>query len=88
MSTGDLYASTDFGVMTLQGGNGAGAWAPAGEGLPTVEVAGLTIVPGARELYAATHGRQRLGADAPVTLGTERSSEGAASGRPFPSPRQ
>jgi hypothetical protein len=29
----------------------------AGEGLPNVEVAGLTIVPGARKLYAATHGR-------------------------------
>ena len=55
--TGDLYASTDFGVMTLPGGNGAGSWVSAGEGLPNVEVAGLTIVPGARKLYAATHGR-------------------------------
>jgi hypothetical protein len=25
--------------------------------MPNVEVAGLTIVPGARVLYAATHGR-------------------------------
>ena len=55
--TGDLYASTDFGVMMLPGGNGAGSWVSAGEGLPNVEVAGLTIVPGARKLYAATHGR-------------------------------
>ena len=55
--TGDLYASTDFGVMTLPSGNGAGSWVSAGEGLPNVEVAGLTIVPGARKLYAATHGR-------------------------------
>ena len=33
------------------------AGSAAGEGLPTVEVAGLTVVPGARKLYAATHGR-------------------------------
>jgi hypothetical protein len=55
--TGDLYASTDFGVMMLPDGNAAGSWVAAGEGLPNVEVAGLTIVPGARKLYAATHGR-------------------------------
>ena len=55
--TGDLYASTDFGVMTLADGNPANGWTVAGEGLPNVEVAGLTIVPGARKLYAATHGR-------------------------------
>jgi hypothetical protein len=55
--TGDLYASTDFGVMTLAGGNASGTWVAAGDGLPTVEVAGLTVVPGARKLYAATHGR-------------------------------
>lgn len=51
--TGDLYASTDFGVMRLA--NGATAWTVTG-GLPTVEVPGLTIVPGSRVLYAATHG--------------------------------
>jgi hypothetical protein len=55
--TGDLYASTDFGVMMLAGGNPANGWVAAGAGLPNVEVAGLTIVPGARKLYAATHGR-------------------------------
>ena len=32
-------------------------WEIAGTGLPQVEVAGLTIVPSARKLYAATHGR-------------------------------
>jgi hypothetical protein len=56
-ATGDLYASTDFGVAMLAGGNIASGWTAAGAGLPTVEVAGLTIVPGARKLYAATHGR-------------------------------
>jgi hypothetical protein len=55
--TGDLYASTDFGVMMLPGGSAGGSWVSAGDGLPNVEVAGLTIVPGARKLYAATHGR-------------------------------
>jgi hypothetical protein len=55
--TGDLYASTDFGVAMLAGGNPSNAWTAAGEGLPSVEVAGLTVVPGARKLYAATHGR-------------------------------
>ena len=51
---GDLYVSTDFGVMKLAGGSSD--WQVAGDGLPTVEVTGLTIVPGARKLYAATHG--------------------------------
>ncbi len=54
-SNGDLYVSNDWGVMVLA--NGSGSWAPAGTGLPMVEVAGLTIVPSARVLYAATHGR-------------------------------
>jgi hypothetical protein len=53
--TGDLYTASDFGVMTLP--NGTTTWTVAGAGLPMVEVAGLTIVPGARVLYAATHGR-------------------------------
>jgi len=53
--TGDLYASSDFGVMRLP--SGSTTWTVAGSGLPAVEVAGLTIVPSARVLYAATHGR-------------------------------
>jgi hypothetical protein len=53
--TGDLYASSDFGVMALD--SGSTTWKAAGAGMPNVEVAGLTIVPGARVLYAATHGR-------------------------------
>ena len=54
-SNGDLYVSNDFGVMMLA--TGSTSWATAGSGLPMVEVAGLTIVPGSRVLYAATHGR-------------------------------
>jgi hypothetical protein len=54
-TNGDLYVSNDFGVMRLP--NGGSDWEVAGAGLPMVEVAGLTIVPNARKLYAATHGR-------------------------------
>src|SRR5881275_3138944 len=52
---GDLYVSNDWGVLRLP--NGSTDWEIAGTGLPQVEVAGLTIVPSARKLYAATHGR-------------------------------
>lgn len=56
-SNDDLYVSNDFGVLKLAGGLPANGWTTAGQGLPMVEVAGLTIVPNARLLYAATHGR-------------------------------
>ena len=52
---GDLYVSNDWGVLRLP--NGSSDWVVAGTGLPKVEVAGLTVVPSARKLYAATHGR-------------------------------
>jgi len=53
-ATGDLYAASDFGVFRLPGG--ATDWSAAAPGMPNVEVAGLTVVPSARKLYAATHG--------------------------------
>ncbi|MFN2541070.1 MAG: exo-alpha-sialidase [Chthoniobacterales bacterium] len=56
-NTGDLYVGNDWGVLRLVAGNPANGWFQAGSGLPMVEVAGLTIVPSARRLYAATHGR-------------------------------
>ncbi len=52
--TGDLYASTDFGVMRRAAGSSN--WTKAAPGMPNVEVAGLTILPRSRLLYAATHG--------------------------------
>ncbi len=52
--TGDLYAATDYGVLRLA--SGTTTWTLAAPGMPNVEVAGLTIVPGDRILYAATHG--------------------------------
>jgi hypothetical protein len=54
--TGDLYASTDFGVLRDAGG-ADGTWTEAGVKLPRVETPGLTIDPCSRLLYAATHGR-------------------------------
>ena len=53
-NTGDLYAASDFGVMRLP--FGTTTWVVT-SGLPMVEVAGLTMVPSSRVLYAATHGR-------------------------------
>jgi hypothetical protein len=54
-TNGDLYVSNDWGVLRLP--NGSPDWVVAGTGLPMVEVTDLKIVPGARKLYAATHGR-------------------------------
>ena len=53
-ATGDLYASTDFGVAALA--SGSGTWTQAAPGMPSVEVAGLTYVAADRTIYAATHG--------------------------------
>lgn len=52
--TGDLYVANDFGV--LRRAAGGATWALAATGMPNAEVSGLTIVAGARKLYAATHG--------------------------------
>jgi hypothetical protein len=54
-ATGDLYASTDFGVLRLE--DGTTTWTDAADGLPPVATYGLTIDSAARVLYAATHGR-------------------------------
>jgi hypothetical protein len=54
-NTGDLYASTDFGV--LRQASGSSSWTLAGSGLPSVEVAGITMDATHRLLFAATHGR-------------------------------
>jgi PKD domain-containing protein len=53
--TGDLYASTDFGVLRLP--RGSSTWVEAAPGLPRVAVYGLSLSPQAHVLYAATHGR-------------------------------
>lgn len=53
--TGQLYAATDFGVLAATGTSGK--WQLAASGMPTVEVAGITMDSAHRVLYAATHGR-------------------------------
>ena len=53
-STGSLYASTDFGVVTRAAGSANWVATP---GLPQVAVYGLTLDPSNQTLYAATHGR-------------------------------
>jgi hypothetical protein len=55
--SGDLFASTDFGVFRLAGANGANAWTTAAPGLPVVTISGLTLNAGARQLLGASHGR-------------------------------
>jgi hypothetical protein len=52
--TGDLYTASDFAVFRMKAGQQQ--WDIAGIGMPIVEVPHLTINPGARVLYAATHG--------------------------------
>jgi hypothetical protein len=54
-TNGDLYASTDFGVLRLP--TGSTSWVQAGRGLPNVAVYGLTLAQSSHTLYAATHGR-------------------------------
>jgi hypothetical protein len=53
--TGTVYASTDFGVLKLEGKSSW--WVPAANGLPQVAVYGLSLSVTGRVLYAATHGR-------------------------------
>ncbi|MHB8449700.1 MAG: hypothetical protein ACYDAQ_04510, partial [Mycobacteriales bacterium] len=71
-STGAVFIATDFGVLEWPAG-GAG-WAPAGSGLPTVAVYGLTLSPDGKYLLAATHGRGiyelALGGARPVAGGS------------------
>jgi WD40 repeat protein len=52
-ATGNLFVSTDFGVLARSGSS----WVPAASGLPPVAIYGLTFDSVNRVLYAATHGR-------------------------------
>ena len=52
--TGDVYASSDFGVLMLPAGSSS--WELAAPGMPTVAVTGLTMASAERVLYAASHG--------------------------------
>lgn len=54
-ATGDLFAATDFGVLRQPAGTLH--WHAAADGLPPVEIPGLTLSQDGRILFAATHGR-------------------------------
>jgi hypothetical protein len=49
-----LYIATDYSVLRMRGD---GNWRVAASGLPLVAVYGITLAPGGKVLYAATHGR-------------------------------
>ena len=65
--TGDLYASTDFGVSRLV--RGTQSWGVTGDDLPPVAVYQLVLVDNGsdRLLFAATHGRGAWRAELPRT---------------------
>ena len=50
-----VYASTDWAVLRLE--HGTTTWTTAATGLPPVATYGLSLTPGSRTLWAATHGR-------------------------------
>jgi hypothetical protein len=54
-ATGDLYVSTDFGVLELPFGQQH--WFNSGTNLPTAPVYGLRQIPNSGWLFASTHGR-------------------------------
>jgi hypothetical protein len=60
---GNLYISTDWGVLQLQKHNHSSTWAQAAPGLPLGAVYGITIAPSGRVMYAATHGRSAWSLD-------------------------
>jgi hypothetical protein len=60
--TGNLFISTDFGVLARSGSS----WVPAASGLPPVATYGLTFDSVNRLLYAATHGRSAYRLSVPL----------------------
>jgi hypothetical protein len=54
-ATGDVYSSNDWAVLRLE--HGTTTWTTAATGLPAVATYGLSLTPGSRTLWAATHGR-------------------------------
>ena len=76
-ATGDVYASTDFGVLRLP--KGSSEWTQAAANLPAVATYGLTIAECDGYLYAATHGRSAYVLKLPA-------NEGAPCKTPEPTP--
>lgn len=73
---GNLYVSTDWGVLQLfQRGHNT-SWKQAAPGLPLGAVYGLTIAPTGRVMYAATHGHSVWALD----LSSDKGGPGAPGG--------
>ena len=60
---GNLYISTDWGVLQLQKHGHSNSWEQAAPGLPLGAVYGITIAPSGGVMYAATHGRSAWSLD-------------------------
>jgi hypothetical protein len=73
---GDVYASTDFGVLRLA--NGATGWQQAAADMPKTPVFGLTLDDCGGYVYAATHGRGAFALTVPKGTG------GACAAQPEP----
>ena len=85
--TGDLYAATDFNVMKLAAG--ATSWTVAADGMPQVEVPGLTMLsdragPVRRDAWSRRVQAQPRQGRAPLGTTSERHEGRAAAGRPSP----
>jgi hypothetical protein len=84
-ATGDVYASSDFGVLRLP--NGSAEWTQAAADMPAVAVYGLTIAECDGYLYAATHGRSAYVLKLPANEGVPCKAPAAApSSNPTPAP--
>ena len=86
--SGDVYVSSDFGVLK----SGGGPWTVAAPGMPNVEVAGLTYVPGDGTgiTRTASSTRLRTGSEPGSSSSSTATSSflvGVASGRPPLAPR-
>ena len=59
-ATGDIYVSTDYGVLRLVAGTQT--WVPAADGMPVVTVSGLTLAAAARTATACSTRRRTAAA--------------------------
>ena len=80
--TGDLYISSDFGVLRLP--KDATSWERPDAGLPPVTIYGLSLAPNSRLLYAATHGRGVWRLDLPQLPGSGGGGGGGGGGGQTP----
>jgi hypothetical protein len=82
--TGDVFASTDFGV--LRRATGSTTWQQAAPGMPQVAIYGLTLSESGRVLYAATHGRSAYALKLAAPPGGGGGGGGGGTATPTPTP--